>query len=79
MPKQEGIDAIGPEVARGYQKIFILGHLSYRQLQTLSDAEGIQIGQSTLIRKNPTVPSLPACDWGQRPVLERILPLRRWR
>jgi hypothetical protein len=30
MPKQEGIDAVGPEVARGYQKIFILGHLSYR-------------------------------------------------
>jgi hypothetical protein len=29
MTKKEGIDAIGPEVARGYQKIFILGRLSY--------------------------------------------------
>jgi hypothetical protein len=45
----------------------------------LGDAESIQVGQSTLIRKNPPIPSLPACNWGQRPVLERILPLRRWR
>jgi hypothetical protein len=35
------------------------------------------LGPGTLVYKNPPVPIFPACDWGQGPVLESILPLRR--
>jgi hypothetical protein len=36
------------------------------------------LGLGTLVCKNPPVPIFPACDWRQRPVLESILPPRRW-
>jgi hypothetical protein len=74
--KKEGVDTILPEVANCYQEVFVFGGLGQRQLQALSNAEGIPVlGPGTLIRKNSLVPISPACNWGQRPVLESILPL----
>jgi hypothetical protein len=78
MTKKEGVDAIGPEVASFYQEVFVFGGLGQRQLQALSNAEGIPVlGPGTLIRKDSLVPILPACDWGQGPVLKSILPQGR--
>jgi hypothetical protein len=41
----------------------------------LSDAEAVPIaGLGAIICKYPLIPISPACNWGQRPVLESILP-----
>jgi hypothetical protein len=76
--KEEGVDAICPEVASRYQKIFVFGGIGQRQLQALSNAKGIPVlGPDALIRKNSYVPIPPARNWGQRPVLEGVLPQGR--
>jgi hypothetical protein len=76
--KKEGVDAISPKVAGHYQKIFVFGGLGQRQLQALSNTEGIPVlGPDTLIRKNSFVPIPPARIWGKGPVLEGVLPLGR--
>jgi hypothetical protein len=65
-------------VASRYQEVFVFWGLGQRQLQALSNTEGIPVlGPSTLVCKDPLVPIFPACDWGQGSVLESILPLRR--
>jgi hypothetical protein len=44
----------------------------------LSNPEGVPgLGLNTVIRKDPFIPIPPACDWGQGPVLEGILPQGR--
>jgi hypothetical protein len=62
----------------GYQEVFIFWGLGQRELQTLTNLEGVpSLGLSTVVRKDPLVPIPPARNWGQRPVLEGILPQRR--
>jgi hypothetical protein len=73
--KEEGVDAILPEVASRYQEVFVLWGLGQGQLQALSNAESVPVlGSGTLICEDSLVPIFPA--WGQGPVLESILPLR---
>jgi hypothetical protein len=61
-----------------YQEIFVFRGLSQRELQTLSNPEGVpSLGLNTVVRKDPLVPIPPARNWGQRPVLEGILPQGR--
>jgi hypothetical protein len=44
----------------------------------LSNPEGVpSLGLNIVVRKDPLVPIHPARNWGQRPVLEGILPQRR--
>jgi hypothetical protein len=71
----EGIDTICPKMTGGYQEVFVFRGLGQRKLQTLSNPEGVpSLGLNTVVRKDPLVPIPPACYWGQRPVLEGILP-----
>jgi hypothetical protein len=46
----------------------------------LSNAEAVpSLGLGTVIRKHPLVPISLARNWGQRPVLEGVLPQGRLR
>jgi hypothetical protein len=61
-----------------YQEIFVFQGLGQRELQTLSNPEGVpSLGLNTVVRKDPLVPIPLARNWGQRPVLEGILPQGR--
>jgi hypothetical protein len=62
----------------GYHEVFVSWGLSQRELQTLSNSEGVpSLGLSTVVRKDPLIPIPLARNWGQRPVLESILPQGR--
>jgi hypothetical protein len=62
----------------GNQEVFVFRGLDQRELQTLSNPEGVpSLGLNTVVRKDPFVPIPPARYWGQRPVLEGILPQGR--
>jgi hypothetical protein len=72
--KKEGIDTILPKMTGNNQEVFIFRGLGQRELQTLSNPEGVRsLGLSTVVRKDPLIPIPPARNWGQRPVLESIL------
>jgi hypothetical protein len=46
----------------------------------LSNTEAVpSLGLDTIICKHPFVPASLACNWGQRPVLEGVLPQGRLR
>jgi hypothetical protein len=45
----------------------------------MTKEEGIDARVSTVVRKHPFVPISPAHNWGQRPVLEGVLPQGRLR
>jgi hypothetical protein len=46
----------------------------------MSNAKAIPIAcLGAVIIKHPLVPVFPACNWGQRPVLEGILPFMGFR
>jgi hypothetical protein len=46
----------------------------------LSNTEAVpSLGLGTVVRKHPFVPISPVRNWGQRPVLEGILPQGRLR
>jgi hypothetical protein len=62
----------------GNQEIFVFRGLGQRELQTLSNPEGVpSLGLNTVVLKDPLVPISPTHYWGQRPVLEGILPQGR--
>jgi hypothetical protein len=61
-----------------YQKVFVFWGLGQRKLQALGNTEAVpSLGLNTVIRKDPFVPIPPARNWGQRPVLEGVLPQGR--
>jgi hypothetical protein len=61
-----------------YQKVFVFRGLSQRKLQALSNPEAVpSLFLNTVIRKDPFVPIPPARNWGQRLVLEGVLPQGR--
>jgi hypothetical protein len=62
----------------GYQEIFVFRGLRQRELQTLSNPEGVpSLGLNTVVRKDLLVSIPPARNWGQGLVLEGILPQGR--
>jgi hypothetical protein len=59
----------------GNQEVFVFQGLGLRELQTLSNSEGVpKLGLNTVVRKDPLIPIPPARNWGQGPVLESVLP-----
>jgi hypothetical protein len=57
------------------QEVFVLRGLGQRELQTLSNSEGVpKLGLGTVVRKDPLIPIPPARNWGQGPVIESVLP-----
>jgi hypothetical protein len=78
--KNKGISAIRPKMAGCNQKVFIFGCFSQRLFQTMSNAKAVPIACiGAVIIKHPLVPVSPACNWGQGPVLESILPFMGFR
>jgi hypothetical protein len=54
MTKEESIDAVRPKMTGCYQKIFIFWGLGQRELQALSNPEGVpSLGLNTVIHKDP--------------------------
>jgi hypothetical protein len=75
MNKEEGINTVRPKMTGCYQKIFIFWGLGLRKLQTLSNTETFpSLGLGAIICKHPFAPVSPACNWGQGPILESMLP-----
>jgi hypothetical protein len=78
MTKKEGIDAILPKMTSCYQEVFVFCGLGQRKFQALVNTEAVPgLGLNTVICKDPFIPIPPAYNWGQRPVLEGVLPQGR--